>query len=473
MRDRETICVLVASMVFMTSAALAQDDSDAFGPQPTGAPVAKARYETNRVTYANNPNILVLPGLVADREAGSVEVLCESTGLQAEEAAEFLLIDKESSHGYEALLWSHAKPSDVRRALIFIGLEPGAPYDPRALRFWADGDLVILDVRVDGEENVIPIEQLIFDTETGDTLPEEGFVFTGSMLVTAPGESGEQVYAADAYDPRSVASIYNEPTAMLDVPRQVNQGEVYGRQVVNSEVYFETGDLLTVIMTPGNTTGKPKKQILQLSVDKGDDGVACRLVGQSGEVLVEAGELTPVMKRLMAMKQQGIAPQLEPTFGDSLPLQSVVKTCAVMAVLESMGIARARPPVEGQLYYRAFVPEKGWATPEGRPTQPWELHLAAKDGSVVGELVWHEPIWSKGSYEPSFKPQAYPAPTPGDVRSIIEEEAKKRAAAKKSPRPAVLLVFAGPSLRYGDVVKFVDPVKSTHGTTYIFLEETL
>jgi len=460
-------------MMLLPLAILAQDEFEDFGPQPTGAAKAKARYEANLKAHKGNADMLVLPGLVADRKERTVEVLAESTGLAAEETAEFLLIGQESSHGYEALLWSFAKPSDVHRALEFIGLKPGTPVNPAMLRFWADGDRVNLDIREDGGTNTIPIEQLILDTETGETLPEEGFIFTGSIMVRPRQGQDKPQYAADEFDPRSVASIYNEPAAVLDVPRQVSQGEVYGKQVVNPEAVFEHGDLLTVVMTPGATDGQPRARQFRLSIDYSTSatGVVCRLKENGSETAGAPCKFSAALEELAAVQKEGVAPYIDPSFGDNLPVDQAARACTMLAMVEAMGIARINPPAEGQLYYRAFVPNKQWLKPEGRPTQPWELHLARKKGKTAAELVWHEAIWSDDSIEPTFKRKAFAVPNPAAVKSRADAEAEARSKAGKSPLPAVLLVFAGADMTYGQVMAFVRPVLDTHGTVYVFVEQ--
>lgn len=455
----------------LAGAVLAQDGPEDYGPKPTGAPKAKAQYEANLKKHASNPNILVLPGLVADRKGRSVEVLAEATGLGTEELVEFLLIDQGSSHGYEAVLWSFAKPSDVHRALEFIGLKPGTPIDPRALRFWSDGDPVRLNVRVN-DGKVFPIEQLIFDKETGKTLPEEGFVFAGSIMVPPPDGKGAARYAADVYDPRSVASIYNEPAVVLDVPRKAGQNEVYGNQVVNPDIVFDSGEMLTIVMTPGESNGRVRARELTLVLDHaaGTTGMVCRLTGTGGVAVVEASELTPVLEKLVALKEQGAPPCVELSFADAVPVRDVRKTCTLMAMMETMGMVRVKPPATGQPYYRAFVPDKSWLLPEGRASQPWELHLGRKDGKIVGELAWHEPRWSDSSVTPTFARRSFPVPTAQVLRHKLAEDAEEPEEGETAPTPGVLLVYAPSTVCYGHVMEFVRPVLGTHGTVYVFVE---
>ena len=106
---------------------LAQDETP-FKIKPQGHEENKQEavraYESNRKKHAGDTNILVRPGLVADKKARRVEVMVERTALQPNAPCEFTVIDETSDHGYEALLISFAKPSEVHRALQFIGAEP-------------------------------------------------------------------------------------------------------------------------------------------------------------------------------------------------------------------------------------------------------------------------------------------------------------------------------------------------------------
>jgi len=327
----------------------------------------------------------------------------------------------------------------------------------------------MLNVRVkSGEE--FPIERLIYDKEAEQTLPEEGFVFAGSIMAPPRGGKGAAQYVADVYDPRSVASIYNEPAAVLDVPRQATQGEVYGNQVVNPECELDGGELLTIVMTPGESDGRARARQLRLALDcgAGTTGMVCRLSETGGVVVAEAPELTPVLEKLVALKEKGAPPYVELSFGDAVPVTGVGKVCTLMAMMETMGMARIKPPADGQPYYRAFVPDKRWLRPEGRPSQPWELHLGREDDKA--ELVWHEPKWSKDSLEPTFTPRSFSVTSPEALRAELKKAEEDALAGGTAPTPGVLLVYAPSTMRYGEIMAFVRPVLGTHGTVYVFVE---
>lgn len=470
-RKRVNTALLIAGLALVSGTLPAGDDGGTYGPKPKGEAAARAQYEANLSACKGNPHKLVLPGLVADRKARTVEVLAESTGLQAEEIVEFLLVDQSSDRGYEALLWSYAKPSDVHRALEFIGLVPGAPYNPAALCFWPDGGRVLVAVTMaDGKR--FPIERLVTDTVAGTTLPESGFVFGGSVMAPPRDGKGEALYGADVDDVRSVASIYNNPLSVLDVPRQVNKSEAYGQQVVNPDYALPYGELLTVVMTPGEPGEQPCAGALTLSIDRAvvSNGIACCLSEADGSVLLKDNAITPVLERITAVGKGEEAVRVDLSFGQDFPLVQARRVCAVMAMMESMGVVRIEPPAAGQLYYRAFLPDKQWLTPAQRPAQVWELHLARKDGRVAGQLVWHEEDESGGGSTPVYTTIASDVATSRDVRARLEAFAAERQAAGKTPPPAVMLVYAAPGLRYGETVSFVAPSVAPHDVVYVFTE---
>jgi hypothetical protein len=460
---------LLASFLIAASV-WGQEPSDNFGPKPARSAEAKAQYEASLAASKGKPDLLVLPGLKADRKARTVEVLVETTGLRADEVAEFLLVGHESSRGYEALLWSYAKPGDVHSALKFIGLKPGRPRNPVVPSLSLGGDRVTLTMR-DEEGNSVPIERLILDKQTEKTLPEEGFIFSGSLMIPPTGTNKAARFVADVDELRSVASIYNEPTAILDVPRRASQGEVYGNQVVNPEFALKGGLLRTVVMTPGPSDGKATARNLRLSITemKGTNGIVCRLT-EKEKTLCDGAPITSVVERLAALRKEGEIPVIDLSLGEALQLNDICKAAVLIAMMEALEMIAVEPPSSGQLYYRAFVPDKAWLEPEGRPCQPWELHLSRRDGKVAGQMVWQESLWSADGATETFKRTEHPVADAQALRARLTADAQERITAGKSALPAVLLVYAQPGLTYGELMAFIRPSLDTHGTVYVFLE---
>lgn len=465
-------CLLgVALALSPFQGARGQGGNEHHGPKPSRQKEVDARYKAALKANKGNPDKLVLPGLVADRKARSVEVLAESTGLKEHEIAEFLLVDQTSDRGYEALLWSYAKPSAVHEALNFIGLKSGTPYDPAALRFWADGDRVSLIVsNADGA--TFPIERLVVMSDNDAPLPEEGFVFTGSMMDPSEDNTGGTLYGADVDQTRPVASIFNDPVAVLDLPRQADRSELYGKQVVNPETMIAGGELVTLVMTPGDPAGKMRVRNLVFSL--GSSAVAntliCRLAESDGKVICVETNVTPVLEKLVAVAREGGVVHVELSFGASLLLGEARKLSVVMAMLENMGRVRIKPPVAGQLYYRAFVPDKSWLTPEGRPSQPWELHLKRKkDGALAGQLVLREEIWSEDKLPVrSYKQVSFDVADAKALEEQLEKDARERKESGRGISPNVFLVFGEPAMSYGETVAFLAPVLKANRTVYVF-----
>jgi hypothetical protein len=467
--NRLWIGTLMTGVIFAITSA-GQEASERFGPKPARAKEAKSQYEASLAASKGKPDLLVLPGLVADRKARTVEVLVEATGLRADEVAEFLLVGQESSHGYEALLWSYAKPGDVHSALKFIGLKPGTPRNPVVPSLSLGGDRVTLTVR-DGKGKAFPIERLIQDKQTDKTLPEEGFVFSGALMIPPREAGGESRFVADVDELRSVASIYNEPTAVLDVPRRASQGDVYGNQVVNPECVFEAGTLRTVVMTPGPSDGKSSVRNVRLSITdvKGTNGIVCRLT-ENEKTLCEAAPIASAVERLVALRKEGGVPVVDLSLGETLPITDVCKAAILIAMMEALEMVVVGPPASGQLYYRAFVPDSAWLQPEGRPCQPWELYLSRSDGKVAGQMVWNESVWSADGTKETFKRREHKVSDAQALRTRLTADAHERLVAGKPALPGVLLVFVKPGLTYGELMTFIRPSLSTHGTVYVFLQ---
>ena len=54
----------------------------------------------------------------------------------------------------------------------------------------------------------------------------------------------EALCAADVYGPNTIASTYNEPATLLDLPRQAAQGDVYSFQFPNPEYALPSNTLV-------------------------------------------------------------------------------------------------------------------------------------------------------------------------------------------------------------------------------------
>lgn len=106
---------------------------------------------------------------------------------------------------HEVLVVTPARPRDVHAALLFIGLEPGAPgryeWDGEELiGVPPTGDEVTVEIvfEVDGEEVVAPAWSLVKNHRTGETLQRHNWIFAGSRIVDRAAVGGaREFYDAD------------------------------------------------------------------------------------------------------------------------------------------------------------------------------------------------------------------------------------------------------------------------------------
>ena len=71
---------LITISFFLCLFLQAQDEP--FGPQPKMRKEVKKHDEAAKKKYAGNKDILILPGLIADKKAQTVRIWAESPGLQ-------------------------------------------------------------------------------------------------------------------------------------------------------------------------------------------------------------------------------------------------------------------------------------------------------------------------------------------------------------------------------------------------------
>lgn len=447
-------------------------------------------YATQVNRYKTDRNKLVLPGLIADRGRQRVDILAESTGLASNRIVEFLLISQASRHGYEAIAVSFAKPSDIHQALVFIGMQPGEPYNPQQTRVWPKGERVLMSCVAGAGATSTPVrvEKLVLDTRTGQALPETGFVFTGSRMVPAGNGSAGKEYGADVCEPQAIASIYNDPYAVLDVARMARQSDVYGTQVANPKCLLPKGALLTVSLEPEYKDSRKRVKDLILEADPAvpasktvsgqkpsrpdaePEPVAFKLQDLAGKNLLKEPGLPGVRQALESLVGQGCDPFVSVRFGRELRLDAVRQACRIVAALDNESAMRVEPPSVGQLYYRAFLADEQWRKREGRSGQPWELVVAQKGGTLCGKLILVEnPGWGEMP-DAALKITEFDISDSLALRRKLEADAASRKLENKQPHLPVVLVFADPALSYGRLTEFINPVLSSSYVIYVFLQ---
>ncbi len=475
---------LMAMVLFFAASLLAQDETP-FKIKPQGHEQNKQHaaraYESNRKRFAGDTNILVRPGLVADKIARRVEVMVERTALGVNAPCEFTVIDESSDHGYEALLISFAKPGDVHRALQFIGAEAGESFDPDSLRYWPKGESFILSlVRTNGP--ALRLEQLLVDRRTGRALREEGFLFTGSRMVASSEDPRKQVYAADEYQPKSIVSLFNSTYSVLEVPYAAGKEAVYQNTVINPEHLLPEGALLTLLIEPASKGGlkRMKELVLRVEAARLTPAQATNEVERlaslrpqlkdAGAVLNREETLISVIQTLAALDRKKHDYFVVVQFGDNIQLGQAQALARVLSTLDRDQGIRVEPPPTGQLYYRAFTPDRELMDREARLFHPWELALYETNGQVSGQLLLVESVWKTNASRSELEFTELPVSSPQALRQALDANTDRARAAGQPAKPAVIMVFAPSTLSYGQLIKFLNPVLSTHKVIHVYLD---
>ncbi|MFO7534647.1 MAG: hypothetical protein R6X19_03020 [Kiritimatiellia bacterium] len=430
-----------------------------------------ASLERDQAAASNAPHLFVRRGLLADRNAKSVRLWAEATGIQDKET-EFFLISEASGHDYEALAVAFAKPGDVRDALVFIGIPPGEPVDYGACRFWPKGERVLMTFHWSppsiGGEPVVPqavaAEKLIINRATKAPLPAVGFVFTASRRVPEPQDPKRLALAADLFDPHSIASDYNDPDTILDVPRQAHKNAVYGWQFPNPDYRFAKGRLVEVRLQPERTDGSRRVRALTLKAAPGDGSNApprFSLAGLKSPALLETRDAGELLAAFQSCTNRQEDPFVSFLPDPALSLEQLRLTCAFLEMAENQGAVRLDPPPPGQLYFRAFLPEEKFRNRDNWVVKPWELELALTPAGATGTVTTIVEKWNPADSEPTLDIGTHPAPTPEALQAFL--------AAQKRETP-VLIIHAPKNLTYGVLSRFAQAALPTHPTVWVFLK---
>ena len=447
---------LTAALLLVVGVAVADDVPDRVAQLKAKA---DGRYRERLAAHKGHDHVLVLPGLIADRKTREIHIDAMATGLGKHDAIEFLLISPSSGNDYESLAVSFAEAGHVHKALMFIGLSQGQGVDFRKTRFWPKGERVRVTYRAPGAPPV-PLERYVLDKQTGQPLPTSGFVFVGSRMVADPVQKDEKRYAADVYDPRSIVSIYNEADSVLDIPRRATQQDVYNRQFCNPDLLLPTNCLLEVVMTPAYTDGTARvaDRVLQVAAGPRQTSFTLQLVAVDGGRTVQGG-FPDILEEVRRLNEAGRDPFVSVVFDDALAIGPIRDVCAVIGAAETEKGMRIEPPAGKQLYYRAFLPNESFRDREARIAQPCELRLRREKDGIRGTVTRIHADWKGESLKPKLTLTHTDVPDPAALPGVL-----------KATGLQVLLVFAPADLTYGELLRFIQPVRETHPLIHVFID---
>ena len=432
------------------------------------AEAAKKAYEANLAKHRNNPDVLVLPGLIADRKAMQVRIWGKMIGLPHADPIEFFVIPPDSGKDYEALAIGYVRPSDVHKALEFVGVKPGRPVDYMKDRYWPKGERVVMTYEWEekGMARKARAEELIIDTRTNQHLPLTGLVFTGSFMLQME-EAGKPVYAADVADPKSIASNYNDRSTVLDVPRPAPQGEVYSFQKTNPAFTFEREQPVQIVLEPEYKDGKLRVRDLALKAmmpaAPGNGGVGAlrfSLTDAGGKSIAEGETLVHVVAAFEKLAAAGQDAYVTLHVDDAMTLKGARAFYEVVRSMDVENGIRVEPPPEGHLFYRAFFPDEEWRDRENRLGRPWELHVEKGAQGLSGRLILPADDIDDNDGKGDL---TFPVKSADEMAKVLAEKSDRWSQ--------TVYIFAPDDVRYGDLMAFVRPSMKTHSTMYIFPEK--
>jgi hypothetical protein len=102
---------------------------------------------------------------------------------------------------------------------------------------------------------------------------------------------------------------------------------------------------------------------------------------------------------------------------------------------------------------------------------PWELSLTEKDGKLSGRLLLINSVWKEGGSKPELEITELPVSGAKDLRKELDAEAERTRKADRMAKPAVILVFAPSTLKYGQLAKFLEPALPTHKMIHVYVDK--
>ncbi|MEI6972204.1 MAG: YdjY domain-containing protein [bacterium] len=473
--------LLLAGTSLMTSLLAPQaagQSNTAPSERESNKAIVQKNFDSETSQHGTNSNILVKPGLLASRTGKWVKIRAEATGINSNSyPPEFLLISEASGHDYETVLISFALPSDIHEALVFIGMKPGRPADSNKYRFWPKGERVIFTAEWDNDRHYQARgESFLCSLKTGEPLPGDGFVFVGSAVRDAPdGASGKKVYAADAYDPNCIASYFNDMETVLDVPRVVGKSAVYGKQYVNPNYSFATGQLVSVTLEPEYKDGKTRVAdfVLSFASEPGTTAPALsntvvRLAGADGANPIKGNRIQDALAFFQQVTKDGRDPFVRVEFDGELPLATVRDICTFLDAINTDKGIRIEPPPAGHAYYRAFIPDENLRNPANRAVQPWEVRLSESNGVLSGRMTLVEDKMNQETEKWSTVTRQFDAATPEAMRKVFDTR-EEDDNTRRIGQPYVF-VFVPKGTLYKVLAPFIAACLETRPLVHIYLE---
>lgn len=395
------------------------------------------------------------PGVVADAERREVRLLAEAVGHNADMTMEFLVVGPKSNRAYESVTVSVAMPSDIARAMEWLGVSRGAGVDGRLFRFWPYGERVSATIRRVNEDPQAarPLQSLITDAQKErPLLGAGGVVFTG-------GAWQDGVCGADTEQPSSVMALYNEPDTLFDVPFLASKGAAYGRCKLAEKM--EYGALMEITLRPMPLPdGSVRAMALYVTAQPSENQETRMICSDNTGAVLKQGTLTEVLTWMKTLSDRGHDLFVTLTMSEELTLAQAADITRVFVLLDGKGLKLYGKTREG-LYPRAFLPQAEWRKREGRTPQPFEVYLLGD----TKKLTYIEEDWSGEGLDPKLTPKNYPFADVSELPALV-----KRVGDKESKKVQLLFVFAPRNEPLKKIMPAVRALSERLPLVYIFGE---
>ncbi len=439
--NKKVFFLMTAALLVCT--VFADDDGGVSEARKANIATCEARLVTNKTTLDDAGRYFVARGVVADKQARTLTLDAFTTGVGKGDIAEFFLVTENSGHDYESLFSTFATSDDICKAIEFIGVPRGLSVNYGKARFWPKGERLNATVSIASAPAVV-LESLVDDTETGLPLSKEGFVYVGDR------RNAEGAFIGDVSGPGSVIASYNEPLTVMDVPRMAVQEAVYEKYRVSSNIVAKADVWSEIILSPEQRPAASPLRVRDVAVAFSTNGVAL----DDGDVVSFKAALE-MLQTYSATDRDAYATL---QWSDALSLSQIRDFCRIVQLVDVDSGIRVEPPMEGDPYYKAFLPQEDWRDRVKRFSQPCELRFAS-DGSAM--VVAIQEIWKDDAIKPELKIEEIQGVTVETLPQLLKD---------KGSELSVLLVFAPGTLEYGQIKPFLKAVKITHPNVHVFID---
>ena len=404
-------------------------------------------------------DFLSLQGVAADRKKMEVRILAEAVGHGAGTTTEFMLVGPQSDRGYESIGVTVASPSDIVRAVEFLGIKRGSCINAGKFQFVPCGERFRFFVRrLDCDDNKEkPFSYLLKESVVEDPLfPGEGFVFSGGDWEKKDGKS---VCLTETVPPCSIISLYNE-LSIFDMPKQAGQSAVYGRLSVKEALPY--GALLEVIARPAAV----ESTVLPVTISVLPDGESFALQSVCEKQKVNRRDsVKEAVGWLRAQSDAGQDLFVTLNFDEKLTVSQARDAAALFDILAGSGV-NLYGKAENGVYFKAFLPQDDWRKHEGRNPQPFEVHISrGEDKLVKKKLVFIEEDWNVKGLDPKLTPKEFPFEEWSELEPLVEK------AGGKENKVAVLFFFVPVDMKLGEFMPGINALSDRLPLVHVFVDK--